>query len=278
MLNEQMISVAGQALNVAVGLRQGVPAVLLHGVVRRWQDFSNVLPTLAARTQPFAVDQRGHGKSARGDRYLVADYVADATAFVRTLESPAVLVGHSLGAVVALGVAAALPDRVRAIVLEDPPSAKFLATLKGTAYDVQWQAMHALAGSTRPLKEMAAALADVRLPGGIRVGDVRDAAALRFLARCLRDLDPAVLTPVLEGRWLAGFDPLAAAALVKCPALLLAADVSVGGMLPGADADALAAALADPVRVDLPRVGHLIHGTLPDGYLRLTSNFLDSLE
>jgi pimeloyl-ACP methyl ester carboxylesterase len=124
-------------------------------------------------------------------------------------------------------------------------------------------------------------LAELRLPGPdgttVRLGNLRDASALRFMARCLRDLDPAVLTPPLENRWLDGFDPPALAAAVRCPVLLVVADPARGGMLPPADADPLAAALPDGCRVDLPGVGHLVHWQDPAATTRVVLSFLVSL-
>jgi pimeloyl-ACP methyl ester carboxylesterase len=275
MFEEHQVSIGQIVLNIAVGPKNGPPLVLLHGVCRRWQDYGSVLAILSARRQTFAIDHRGHGRSSRADRYLVADYVADAVAFVRGLEQPPILAGHSLGGLVALGVAARVP--VRALVLEDPPSAGFLNSIDSTAYATQFQAMRDLAGSGQPIAAVAKALAEVRLPDGSRIGDRRDPAALRFLARCLADLDPAALAPVLERRWLEGFDPLAAAAAVTCPALLLAADPAQGGMLPPGDATLLAQALPDLARIDCPGVAHQIHGTRPDLYLQAVLNFVDSL-
>ena len=70
----------------------------------------------------FACDLRGHGRSGHvADRYLMADYIADTVAFVRgVLTEPAVLIGSSLGGLIALGVGAAVPELVRAVVLLDP--------------------------------------------------------------------------------------------------------------------------------------------------------------
>ncbi len=88
---------------------------------------------------------------------------------------------------------------------------------------------------------------------------------------------PAALTPAIDGGWLGGFDPVAEAARVKCPVLLVVGDPACGGMLPPADADPLAAALADCTRVDLRGVGHLPHTQDPVGTLKLLHAFLDSL-
>ncbi|OWK39442.1 alpha/beta fold hydrolase [Fimbriiglobus ruber] len=269
-------SIGRPRLNVAVGPDNGPPLVLFHGVCRRWQDFGYVVAALSTRWRVSAVDHRGHGRSERAARYLVADYVADAVALLHEIGEPALVVGHSLGALVALGVAAEVPELVRGIVLEDPPSPGFLANLDKTAYGAQFQAIRQLAGNPA-VGETARALANVTLPGGVKLGDRRDAAALRFMARCLADLDPAVLDPVLNGHWLDGYDPFDAASRVRCPALLLAADPAQGGMIPPADADTFAARLADCARVDLPDCAHLIHGTRPETFLRLTLGFLDSI-
>ena len=74
-------------------------------------------------------------------------------------------------------------------------------------YGPMWEGMQRLAGHHRPLGEVAKELAETKLPGPtpgsfVRLGDARDAAALRFTARCLRDLDPDVFTQPLACRLL----------------------------------------------------------------------------
>src|SRR5215207_7214247 len=114
MLVEEPLDDAPVALNVAAGPTAGPPLLLLHGVVRCWRDWLTLVPGLAGRWQVFALDFRGHGRSARRpDRYKVADYLEDAVALVKgRFAEPGVLFGHSLGALVALGVAATVPERV----------------------------------------------------------------------------------------------------------------------------------------------------------------------
>jgi len=276
---ERTLAAASLRLNVAEGPHHGPPLWLLHGLGRRWQDFGPLLPDLAVRWTVRAPDHRGHGRSERAaGRYQVTDYVADAVALLKRGKEPAVLVGHSLGGLVALGAAAAAPLAVRPVVLLDPP----LGRSGESAYRDLWAGMRPLAGGGRPIGATARELADLRLPGPapgetVRLGDLRDAAALRFMARCLHDLDPDVLGPPLDGSWLTGFDPLAAAAAVRCPALLVVADPSRGGVLPPADAAALAATLPDGSRVDLPGVGHPVHWQDPATVVRLLHAFLGSL-
>lgn len=283
MFSERTFSTGPVRLCVAEGPDHGPPLWLLHGVARRGLDFAPILADLSVRWSVRAPDQRGHGRSEHAPgRYLVTDYVSDLVALLRRGNEPAVLVGHSLGALVALGAAAAAPLAVRAVVLLDPPSGPFLARTGETIYRDLWAGMQRLAGGGRPIAATARELADLKLPGAspgetARLGDLRDAAALRFLARCLQDLDPDVLGPPRDGSWLNGFDPLAIASDVRCPALLVAADTVCGGMLPPADADAFAAALADCCRASLPGVGHLPHWQAPEATLRLLHAFLASL-
>ena len=281
MFDERDINDGPVRLNVAIGPAAGVPLLMLHGVGRRWQDFGPLLPALATRWHVHLVDQRGHGKSDRAaGKYRVVDYVEDALAVLVSLHQPAIIYGHSLGALVAVAMAAARPELVQAIVLEDPPSADFLSRLAGTAYLATFEAMRRLSGPNRDVAEIAHALGDtlVRTPdGAVRLSRLRDATALRFLARCLRDLDGEVLTPVIEGSWLADYDEMALWRTVRCPTLLLRADATAGGMLPEADANALSDAIADCIRIDLKGVGHLIHWMATEANVRHVLSFLDSL-
>lgn len=283
MFTEERIPVGGLRLNVATGPRNGPPLWLFHGLIRRWQDFGPILPDLTVRWTVRGLDHRGHGRSDRAKSYQITDYVGDAAALVDAESEPAVIVGHSLGALVALTVAATHPDKVRAIVLLDPPGLGFLSNLNATPYAAIWAAMRDLAGRDVPVGELARQLGELRVPNPthpgqtIAYGSTRDAAALRFVARCLRDLDPATLTPPLESRWDTGFDPFRKGA-VRCPALFVIGDPAAGGMLPAStDIDLIQNTLADGVQVRLPGVGHLPHTQDPAVTLKLLHAFLDSL-
>jgi pimeloyl-ACP methyl ester carboxylesterase len=283
LFTERMVPCGRHSLRVVSGPQSGPPLLLLHGVSRCWQDFAPLLPALACRWHLFAVDFRGHGRSHRcPGRYVVLDYFADVAALLQHyLPAPAVIYGHSLGALVALAAAALVPTQVQALILEDPPAPHLLANLPQSPYYDLFSGMQGLAGSDRPTGAVAAVLAElpVRGPNGTtcRLGDVRDGAALRFSARCLRDLDAEVLSPLLEGRWLEGYELDAFAAGAACPTLLLRGDDTTGGMLNAADADHLAGRMADCTRIDVPGAGHQLHWLATDTVLRLTSSFLESL-
>src|SRR5258708_8589163 len=110
-----------------------------------------------------------------------------------------------------------------------------------------------------------------RGPGG---GEVE----VRFMPRCLKECDPETLTPVIESRWLDGYDTEAVFRNVKCPALLFRADESVGGMLAKAPGEHLARWLPDCTVIDWPNTRHLIHWLQPEATAKYVTGFLESLE
>lgn len=281
MFNLSRIQAGKLSLQVATGPASGPPLVMLHGVLRCWRDFANLWPALMPRWQVYAIDHRGHGGSDRGSAYHVRDYAADMIALFQThLPDNAVIYGHSLGALVAIAVANACPEKVQAIILEEPPSPSLLRNVIGTPWFAVWSAMRDLAGSDQPVRVVARQLADIRQPtpqGETRLGDLRDPAAIRFIARCLKDVDRELFPPLLSGRWLHGFDEERVSRGVRCPTLLLRGDITMGGMMGRAEAEELLAYMEEGLLVDVPGVGHLIHTSAPEATLRLVQSFLESL-
>jgi pimeloyl-ACP methyl ester carboxylesterase len=105
-------------------LGTGAPVVFVHGLVM--DNLSSFYFTLAnpvaARAEAVLYDLRGHGMSERPTTgYRIADFVADLAALIARLElrPPVQLVGNSFGGTLALAVAAAHPELVRAITLID---------------------------------------------------------------------------------------------------------------------------------------------------------------
>lgn len=101
----------------------GSPVLLLHGVTDAGTTWQVVADSLAASHDVVILDQRGHGKSsAPPTGYAIADFVADAAGVITALNiAPAAVVGHSLGGLIALYLAATHPYLVSRLVVEDPP-------------------------------------------------------------------------------------------------------------------------------------------------------------
>jgi len=106
-----------------------------------------------------------------------------------------------------------------------------------------------------------------------RLGDLRDRASLTWSAECLRQLDPKVLTPVIEGRWLDGYDFPSLLSGVRCPTLLLQADPSTGGALTDEDAATLQSLVSGCQHVRFPGCGHNLHRDRPKEVLQALQSF-----
>ncbi|MDQ2907347.1 MAG: alpha/beta hydrolase [Ktedonobacteraceae bacterium] len=100
------------------------PLVLLHGFLDNGLCWTPVARDLEDRYDVIMLDARGHGQSdgpAKGAAYSFDLLVADTSAAIGALglHKP-YLLGHSMGALTAMALAARAPDLARAIVLEDP--------------------------------------------------------------------------------------------------------------------------------------------------------------
>ena len=102
----------------------GPPLVLLPGITSPAIMWDFVSRRLAAFSHVFTLDNRGRGLSSSGDdlEYWLADYAADAQGVIEQLglESP-VVSGHSMGARIALKLAADAPPLVGPLIIIDPP-------------------------------------------------------------------------------------------------------------------------------------------------------------
>ncbi len=99
----------------------GRPLVFLHGVASSSRIWLMVGPLLGRRFRVLALDQRGHGESAKPDEgYDFPTITGDLAAFIDELglEQP-IVIGHSWGGNVAVEYAATRPDRLAGVVLVD---------------------------------------------------------------------------------------------------------------------------------------------------------------
>jgi pimeloyl-ACP methyl ester carboxylesterase len=246
-------------------------ALLLHGITSSSRSWWLVAPALVERGfRVLAVDLRGHGESPRGVAGLgpadlaadVAETVAAETAAGKRLVAETVaaetvaageaaggrnpvdlLVGHSLGALVALALLGWRPGFARRVVLEDPPGQNGI-DWDGLAAGIEHDVGRARREPEALQAEMAAAN-PVWAPGeaGRRVAD-------------LADCDAAAVGATLRAR--VPFDLPGMARRVDVPALLLLGDEALGSNLVGGDRKALVHALR-PATVRELAAGHSVH-------------------
>jgi len=103
---------------VEAGDPDGEPLLLLHGYTDSSRSFSPMVPYLS-RYRLLIPDQRGHGASDAPECcYGTSQFAYEARLFLDALGvKRAAVVGHSLGSMVAISLAADNPDRVSKVVL-----------------------------------------------------------------------------------------------------------------------------------------------------------------
>lgn len=245
--------------------------VMLHGVTRRAADWLRFTPRLADSVGWRAIDFPGHGDSgpSPGD-YRVLDYWDQLEGLLSSLQHPApVLVGHSLGAMVAALAAAHLAEPIAGVVLVDPPFSTMGERFRESTFYRQFEGMAELLKSPGTAESLFPRLREmpVRRPSdGLEVPfrELRDDASLRGYAEYLSRVDPRVLEPILAGQWLEGYDLKGVGQAIRCPVVLIQGDAACGGMLTDDDAERFAGDWLDCRRIRLDGAGHLIHLTHPE--------------
>ena len=117
------IAIANGSVKLAAsvyGANKPDPILFLHGISLSRDTWEEVASRLSNKFGVWTLDFRGHGNSDRASSYELADYVSDAEATLAAIGRPAILVGHSLGGVVAGVLAQGPHPDVRAVLLEDP--------------------------------------------------------------------------------------------------------------------------------------------------------------
>lgn len=102
----------------------GFPVLLLHQTPRSWDEFREVLPLLGRNYRAIAMDTLGFGDSQAlpANDNTITRWAQGALDLMDALDiTRFAVVGHHTGAVVAMEVAAAAPERVAALGLSSCP-------------------------------------------------------------------------------------------------------------------------------------------------------------
>jgi pimeloyl-ACP methyl ester carboxylesterase len=243
----------------AASFGHGPAIVLVHGL---GSSAAHWLPTariLARRHRVVFVDLPGHGASAMPELFSLgrAAQALD-RALARASREPVVLVGHSLGGLVAAAEACDHPGRVRALVLIE-------TALRPQAEGVERRAV--LAALDRDYQgTLRQAFADLG----------RDSSQGEALYREVAALDPAVVKPWI--RLAFATDLSARVARLQCPLLVVLAPRSWPRGEPWVEtASALGFGAVPRVRaVRVDNCGHFVMLDRPDELARLIGSFADA--
>jgi pimeloyl-ACP methyl ester carboxylesterase len=227
----------------------GLPIVLLHGLTDSQRSFDGVFERLAGQHPLLAPTYRGHGEADRpaGD-YHPTDLAADVQGMLDVLDIPrAVVVGHSLGAAVALRLAVTAPERVAGLVLVGA----FATPATNTA--------------VRELQTMVATLPDP-VPS-VAAEEFQRATVATFVPESYMETVIAESLKVPARVWraateaFAGSDPLEGLSAVRVPTRLVWGDQDA--FVPRADQERLLEALPTAQLSIYEGVGHAVHWEQP---------------
>jgi 3-oxoadipate enol-lactonase len=103
------------------GPATGLPLIFLNSLGTDLRLWDKVLPNLAGRLRLIRYDKRGHGLSdCPPGPYTIRDHTADLAGLLEWLAvDQAILIGMSVGGMIALDYAGAYPERVNGLVLCD---------------------------------------------------------------------------------------------------------------------------------------------------------------
>lgn len=286
MIQHHTCTVNGLELHYAEAAGSGAPLVILHGLSGSHEEFMHLVPALTAHAHVYVLDLRGHGLSAHapgndpnggpneGDMgYTLVAYARDVAAFIRqVVGQPVVLLGHSLGGLVAGWLAAKQPALVRRLVAEDSPFYLVQTMQTGNnGFYTYFMGLHTYLtryhATGGQLDDLIAYVGQVPVGAPQTALDPAGIAAVRMRAVQLEQLDPAALEPVLVNRLYGAENPDDLLAQIRCPVHLLVADIAAGGAVSAQELARVLAHLPQASHTFFPDAGHDIHLEQPDALL-----------
>lgn len=249
---------------VEQGSRDGAAIVMLHGYSDTHRSFDLIRPHLPRAWRTIAVTQRGHGLSDKPQTgYAAHDFAADVVGLLDALDiERAILVGHSMGASVALQTAALYPEKVAGLVL----MGAFASFGDKAAVDELASTVEAFGAEVDPEFVLA-----------FQESTCAQMIPQRFLETVVNEsmkCPTRVWREALGG--ILGSDPAAYAKQSRAPAALIWGDQDA--FVPRDDQLKLRGALASARLYALGGVGHAVHWEEPEQCAQLIRAFVAEVD
>lgn len=251
-------------INYAEWSGEGPPLLFIHGITSDWTAWEGIAPAFVADWHCYAIDLRGHGKSGHAEGgYHWDEYASDAAALIRdVIGAPAFVVGHSLGAATAVGVASAIPDLVKAVVYEDPPM--FVRDRRTNEAKNRFGWRLELIESGMTIDEMTQNIVKT-------TGDDPEVAK-RQAVRWSR-MDAEVLRSSINRTATRGWDVEGQLRRASPAGLLLQANPELGGVLTDDEAQRTLGLLPNVVHERWEDSGHGMHAQFPERFVKSVRSF-----
>jgi len=297
-------------LHYLVGPNNGLPLILIPGQGLSLESYQRVLVPLSKDFQVFAVDVRGHEKSSwTTGHYNFPNMGRD---FKKLLEDairrPVIISGNSSGGLIALWLAANMPDKVRGIILEDAPvfsaewprlrddcwvyrvfkrNAETIGSPEGRNLAAFFKGMEVPVEGKQKVIQFPSWLTGimsimVRFYQWLRPNKPVDLPLLpaetRMMIKSLSEYDPDFTRAFVDGWACKGFSHAEALAKVKCPLLVLQAnwfrhpEFGLVGSMDDKDLERLRS-LVPHAQYKRITSGHMIHFENPKQYIKEVREF-----
>jgi pimeloyl-ACP methyl ester carboxylesterase len=221
-----------------------------------------VLPHLPASIHAFALTHRGHGDADRPETgYHLQDFSADVAAFMDTLElGPAVIVGHSMGSIIAQRFVLDYPGRALGLVLVGAAT-----TWRNPGVLEFWNIVSTLADPIDPgfVREFQESTLAQPVPPAFLDTVVQE--SLKVPARVWK----AALDAHLEA------DFSSELGKIEVPTLIVWGDQDA--IIPQSEQEALAVGIAGSQLVVYPGTGHALHWEEPSRFASDLVAFIEKL-
>jgi pimeloyl-ACP methyl ester carboxylesterase len=238
---------------------QGPPIIFLSGGGEDMGSWKDVIPEFTDSYSIFTVDTPGQGKSSKPARsFKWKDLAEDVAQLVKQeFREPVIIVGHSLGAMIAGAVAAYNPTSVYVLVLEDPPGdiSGIFPWLRG---QLKIRAM--------PYEE--------RIKFYMEKGKTEEEA--KRASETVDKINPVAMKELMEGR--AAFDIKEILPLMKCPVLFMLGNQKKGSLAQEEYRIEFRKQMPHAKISEWPETGHHLHGPDPEKFVKEIKAFLKGIQ
>ena len=232
------------------------PLVVFHGLSGSHAD---LLERVHEGRHAYGYDARGHNDSGRASSYTFVDYGNDAVAFMKGIvREPALVLGHSLGAMTCVYLAANCPELVlRAFLVDSPIYAPEVGLKTGL----------------RDEKEM---FIGVRDAAGKPVEALVAQGVPPMRAESMSKLDPATMQAVIDASAFPGWDTDDLLRRIECPVWFEHGDRALGSAIYAGELERATSLLKHCTVVHIEGTGHVPWFVDQQRFLIEVTKFLDA--
>lgn len=213
---------------------------------------------------------RGHGKSSRTPgKYRAVDFAPDIVAFIqKQIQEPVVLIGHSMGGILALLTAAQIPQWIRSVILLDPATTIHNTLLQAMpAWALGWfKGVGDVLESRRSAKDFI-----------LEFNPAIDELGLQNVELMIRSVDPEFVSLLINDKFLDGLHLEQTLTKVLCPTLLLYGEFELGSIVPEAEVEFLKQHIPQITSVRIQGAGHSPHWEQTETTLVHISDFIKTI-